>query len=130
MPTSKENKPQITPEEGEVLAITGDQRIDDLLDRLRASGIGKSVSSSEWQEVVDHLDENLMTDERIMKEYDCGRVTGMENARDLAFNCILDTASEIFKTGKDDERAQQLRNLAKKVKDHIQNQIPKPKPKT
>jgi hypothetical protein len=125
MPTSKENKTEIAPGD-----ITGDGRIDELLERLRACGISKAVSASEWQEVVDYLSENLMTEERIMKEYNCGRVTGMENARDLAASCILDTAAEIFKMGKDDEQAQQLRNLSKKVKDHVNAHTPKPPPKT
>jgi hypothetical protein len=124
MPKSKENSTEIAPGD-----ITGDKRIDDLLERLRASGMGKAVSASEWQEVVDYLAENLMTEEKIMKEYDCGRSTGMENARDLAAACILDTAAEIFRMGKDDEQAQQLRNLSKKVKDHVNTHIPKPKPK-
>jgi hypothetical protein len=105
--------------------ITEDKRIDELLERLRATGIGKSVSASEWQEVVDFLNEYLMTEDLIMKEYNCGRKTGMENARDLAVGCIMEAAAEIFKTGKDDEKAQQLRNLSKKVKDHIELQIPK-----
>lgn len=116
---SKTETGQLAPKLQENPEITGDARIDELLWRLRASGLGKSVSASEWEEVQEHLIENLLTDERITKEYNAGYRTGQENARDLAETYILDAASEFFKTGKDDERAKQLRNLATKVKDHV-----------
>jgi hypothetical protein len=105
--------------------ITGDARIDELLERVRKTSVGKSVSASEWDEIVQHIGENLMTDDRIMKEYDCGRKTGLENAASAAEAKLLDLAADEFKAGKDDAKASSMRRLAKQIGDHLKTLVPK-----
>jgi hypothetical protein len=69
------------------------------------------VSASEWSEVEDFINENLMTDDRITKEYESGRKVGEEQTRNAIKARLLDKAADKFKVGKDDE-ARQLRELA------------------
>lgn len=99
--------------------ITGDARIDELLERVRKTSLGKSVSASEWDEIMTWIAENMITEERIMKEYECGRKTGIENATSVVEAKILDLAAEEFKAGKNDEKANSMRRLAKEIGNHL-----------
>jgi hypothetical protein len=105
--------------------ITGDSRIDELLARVRKTSIGKSVSASEWDEITTWIDENMITEDRIMREYNSGRHTGIENSAQAAEAKLLDLAAEEFKRGKDDEKASDIRRLAKDVGMHVKSLLPK-----
>lgn len=91
--------------------IGDDVRFDELMHRLRETGIGKSVSVSEWAEVVEFLDENIWDEDRIMKEWESGKKTGEEQAKAQCKKWLLDGAAEAFTKG-NDEDAKRLRNLA------------------
>jgi hypothetical protein len=92
-----------------------DARFDDLMFRLRKTGIGKSVSASEWEEVEVFINDNLLTEERIMKEYNCGKSVGDEQAVNRIKLVLMEKASLEFIHGHDD-KAKQLRELAREIK--------------
>ena len=94
--------------------ISDDARFDELINRLKASGVGKSVSASEWQEVEDFLIENLKTDEWSMKEYLCGKAHGEDEATDKIKHSLLQMAADHFTSGRDRE-AEQLRSIANAI---------------
>ena len=94
--------------------ISDDARFDELINRLKASGVGKSVSASEWQEVEDFLIENLKTEEWSMKEYLCGKAHGEEEATEKIKQSLLKIAADHFTSGRDRE-AEQLRSIANAI---------------
>lgn len=79
--------------------------------RLHDTGIGKSVSASEWCEVEEFIAKNIITEARIQKEYECGKATGVAEGRNQAKTFLLTKAIEAFKASHDEE-AVRLRKLA------------------
>jgi hypothetical protein len=95
--------------------LGGNVRFDELMGRVRVTSMGKAVSASEWQEIEEFIQENLLTKERLEKEAlalcrDVAREQVQKRLRDL----ILQTAAEHFKTGQD-EVAKELRDCANKL---------------
>lgn len=91
-------------------------RFDELMHRLKASGIGKSVSASEWQEVEEFIRENVLTKAVFDQiEYNKGYRTGHAEAIEAVKSLILTLAAESFKTGSDD-KAHFLRDLSNSIK--------------
>lgn len=92
--------------------IGNDERFDELIHWMKDASVGKSISASEFEEVVDFLNENLITEERIMREYNCGVKTGVENEQTRIKKLILEKAAEKFIEGKDED-ARKIRDLVK-----------------
>lgn len=112
---SKENTKNETEERvGSTDLLGGDARFHELMHRLRETGIGKSVSASEWNEVTEFIDENIPTEDRIQKEYECGWKVGNKQAREEIKTWLINKAADHFKSGKDDE-AKRLRELANTI---------------
>ena len=92
--------------------LGGDARFSELMWRLHASGLGKSVSASEWEEVEDFIDKNTMTEREFnQKEYDFGYKAGVDQTRLSIKEMLLAEAAEKFKVARDEE-AKFIRRLA------------------
>lgn len=108
--------------EAEDAVIGGDARFNQLMRRLCAYGVEGGgahpqhsfLKQAEWQEVLTFLRENIMTEERIMKEYRCGYEAGSENAAKTIQRKLAERASALFIANKDTE-AKDMRALAKEV---------------
>lgn len=95
--------------------LGGDARFDELMKRLRETGIGKSVSASEWCEVEDFIGENIRTDGCVNQdEWNSGHKAGVASARAEVKQWLLGKAAEAFKAGKDED-AKRLRELANTI---------------
>lgn len=71
-------------------------------------------TGNEAQYVENFLNENLITDERITKEYNCGHATGIETEHHRVKTLLPNMAAENFKSGKDDV-AKMIREIANKI---------------
>lgn len=95
--------------------LGGDARFHELMHRLRATGIGKSVSASEWQEVEDFIEENIRPEKLVnQEEWDRGHKAGVTCGRAEIKTWLLGKATDAFKAGKDED-AKRLRDLANTV---------------
>lgn len=99
-------------EDAEILG--DDKRFNELMRRLEKTGVGKCVSASEWQDVENFIRENLITEERITKEYDSGKSVGIEQARNIVQAWLIGLSAEKFMANKDDE-AKHFREMSKTV---------------
>ena len=94
--------------------IGDDARFDELMNRLKATGIGKSVSAFEWEEVENFIEENILTEEKIMKQYESGKHIGERDAKERITHFLFQKASAHFVAGRDRE-AEQMRSIANEV---------------
>ena len=91
-----------------------DPRFAELMARVEKTSVGKSVSASEWQEIMTFIGENLITDDRIMKEYGSGLTTGRDDKKGQVVRWLEEKAAALF-IQKKDEEARSLRKLAGEV---------------
>jgi hypothetical protein len=95
--------------------LGGDARFDELMKRLRETGIGKSVSASEWCEVEDFINENIRPEGVVnQEEWDRGHKAGVASGRAEIKTWLINKAADAFKAGKDED-AKRLRELANTV---------------
>jgi hypothetical protein len=104
--------------------LTGDKRIDELLERVRECMMRSKtgLNGNEWQEIINYLKENLMTEERIQKEYESGLSTGKECERNRIAKMVEGIACQLFlaedydRSHTNSELASRYRDLAKRIK--------------
>lgn len=102
--------------------IGDDRHFDDLMRHLYEAGVAKEpgvklglpMSPAKWAEVLKFIKDNLMTEERIMREYLAGKTVGVTQERDSVRNELNAMAGNAFVNKRDDE-ARMLRDLALKL---------------
>lgn len=92
--------------------------IDDQVQSALMRAAQACWNKDDTEKVFTFLSDNLITDDRIMKEYDAGRAVGLDTARRQIVAMIRDDAAKYFLKN-DDEQADRYRDLAAKIEKEI-----------
>lgn len=80
----------------DIVDLTGDADVDRILGLIRTVYVINGATGKEWNIVAKYVADNLMTDERITKEYDAGKAVGAEQERNRIVKMVEKIACDFF----------------------------------
>ncbi len=86
--------------------MTGDTQVDKILNRIHGL-----IPATDWEILFNYINNETLTEDRIMKEYESGRKAGIDNENARIKKLLLKDAADYFIAG-DNEKANLFRNYA------------------